>query len=422
VRWRLLTHPIFTGAVALLAVNDHVLKARWPGPITGKLSDLAGVVMIALACTAITGRTNFSIRLTAAAFALLKTWPPVAAWAAPILGGVTRTDPTDLIALLALIPLHRWLQQDRSASGVAFLWPVAVVLALSTTTATSCAATPQTRELWSANGQLLVTSSSGKELSGSSDSGRTWTPRGETPGGPHPTPSMEACAKDTCFRALPDVGIDQKIGQREWKPILRYTAEQRRRLRINISDACSGDAGRPSYFSSLEVSEPPDGTHVTVNMGAGLLHRSPDGTWSRPKVVFDSGNFERSLQFPAIGPPTQAGALGLLALLLGGVGFFVLIVPPFRRPPRRGLFAGWIALVGGGALSAMYLFLSTLGDARLPGIWTAIASVVVFAISAIVYNTKRKIVPQPSWPAAPPASSWPPGPPQSSWPPTPPTT
>jgi hypothetical protein len=90
MRWRLLTHPVFTGSVALLAVNDHVLKARWPGLITGKLSDIAGVVMIALACTAITGRATLSIRFTAVAFALLKTWPPVAAWAAPILGGVTR--------------------------------------------------------------------------------------------------------------------------------------------------------------------------------------------------------------------------------------------------------------------------------------------------------------------------------------------
>lgn len=61
--------------------------------------------MIAVALTAITGRATLSIRLTAVAFTLLKTWPPVAAWAAPILGGVTRTDPTDVIALLALIHL-----------------------------------------------------------------------------------------------------------------------------------------------------------------------------------------------------------------------------------------------------------------------------------------------------------------------------
>ena len=26
------THPLVVGAVAVLAVNDHVLKPRWPNP------------------------------------------------------------------------------------------------------------------------------------------------------------------------------------------------------------------------------------------------------------------------------------------------------------------------------------------------------------------------------------------------------
>jgi hypothetical protein len=414
MRWRLLTHPVFTGSVALLAVNDHVLKARWPGPITGKLSDIAGVVMIAIACAAITGRPTLSTRLTAVTFTLLKTWPPVAAWAAPILGGVTRTDPTDLIALLALIPLHRWLRQDRLSASAAFLWPVAVMLSLSTTTATSCATTPQTRELWSANGLLYATNTSGRDLSSSADGGRTWSAKGETPAGAHPAAQTEACAKDTCFRALADIGIDQKIGQAEWKPILRYSAEQRDRLRRSISKGC-GVADGPGYFSSLEVSDLADGTHVIVNMGAGLLHRSPDGSWSRSKVVFTYG----SIQFPAMGPPTWTSSLPLLALLVAGAGFVVLVVPPLRRPPRRGLAAGWIAFFGGGLVCALFLFL-ILADSRTVGVWSGLGSVIVFVISAIVYSTKQKPVVQPSRPGAPPPSTWPPGPPPSSWPPKPP--
>jgi hypothetical protein len=225
MRWRLLTHPVFTGSVALLAVNDHVLKGRWPSLITGKLSDISGVVMIAIAFTAITGRAALSSRITALAFTLLKTWPPVAAWAAPILGGVTRTDPTDLIALLALIPLHHWLRQDRSSPGITILLPVAVMLALSTTTATSCVSAPQTQELWSENGLLYATGSSSKSLSSSADGGRTWVAqRGKAPE-PHPASRTEACAKDSCFRVTPDVGVDEKIGQADWKPILRYSAE-----------------------------------------------------------------------------------------------------------------------------------------------------------------------------------------------------
>jgi hypothetical protein len=162
MRWRLLTHPVFTGSVALLAVNDHILKARWPGLITGKLSDIAGVVMIAIVLTTVTNRAALSIRLTAVVFTMLKTWSPVAAWSAPILGGVTRTDATDLIALLALLPLQRWRRHDWQWSGASFLWPVAVVLTLLTTTATGCASSPQTSERWSESGLLYATGSSSK--------------------------------------------------------------------------------------------------------------------------------------------------------------------------------------------------------------------------------------------------------------------
>jgi hypothetical protein len=51
-----LAHPALTGAVAVLAVNDHVLKAHLPGWWTGKLSDLAGVFLVTVALSVLTGR------------------------------------------------------------------------------------------------------------------------------------------------------------------------------------------------------------------------------------------------------------------------------------------------------------------------------------------------------------------------------
>ncbi|WP_426756663.1 hypothetical protein [Myxococcus sp. Y35] len=41
-------HPLILGAVALLILNDHVFKARWPSWWTGKLSDVAGLAMFPL--------------------------------------------------------------------------------------------------------------------------------------------------------------------------------------------------------------------------------------------------------------------------------------------------------------------------------------------------------------------------------------
>jgi hypothetical protein len=42
-------HPVVLGALAALIVNDHVLKAMatasWAGVVTGKLSDLAGLLL-----------------------------------------------------------------------------------------------------------------------------------------------------------------------------------------------------------------------------------------------------------------------------------------------------------------------------------------------------------------------------------------
>src|SRR5438045_2459919 len=43
-----LLEPTPLAAIALLLLNDHALKARWPGVVTGKLSDAAGLVFFPL--------------------------------------------------------------------------------------------------------------------------------------------------------------------------------------------------------------------------------------------------------------------------------------------------------------------------------------------------------------------------------------
>ncbi len=43
-----LLHPVALTAVAVLLFNDHVLKRAWPGLISGKLSDAAGMVFFPL--------------------------------------------------------------------------------------------------------------------------------------------------------------------------------------------------------------------------------------------------------------------------------------------------------------------------------------------------------------------------------------
>lgn len=47
-----LLHPVVLVALALLILNDQLLKAAWPGAVTGKVSDVAGLVVAPLALQA----------------------------------------------------------------------------------------------------------------------------------------------------------------------------------------------------------------------------------------------------------------------------------------------------------------------------------------------------------------------------------
>lgn len=140
-----LLHPAPLLSLVLLGVNDHLLKARWPGPITGKLSDLAGMICFPLLLVALQelvapGPEPFrpsrrALRVACAAtglgFALVKTWTPAGAlWAwtwgtlqwpllallslaharalPPLAPVALVRDPTDLVAL-PLILLALWV-------------------------------------------------------------------------------------------------------------------------------------------------------------------------------------------------------------------------------------------------------------------------------------------------------------------------
>lgn len=124
---RAVVHPVTLASLALLLVNDHVLKAAFPGPITGKLSDFAGLAFIPVVVAfALRGRGVRAVALAAVvvccAFAAVKTSQAAcdtyaravgaARWilAAPVQilrgeplfapsTGVVMRDPTDLLAL-----------------------------------------------------------------------------------------------------------------------------------------------------------------------------------------------------------------------------------------------------------------------------------------------------------------------------------
>ncbi len=73
-----LKHPATVASIALLVVNDHILKSLAPSWVTGKLSDFAGLFffpfLLAAALSPITRRAGaLAFTITAAWFTLVKT-------------------------------------------------------------------------------------------------------------------------------------------------------------------------------------------------------------------------------------------------------------------------------------------------------------------------------------------------------------
>lgn len=111
---RALLTPTWLAALAVLGVNDHLLKGAGvlPGSLTGKLSDLAGMVVAPALLAALLGLRSRRGLLwchvaVGAVFAAIKLSPAAAdawSWLMGLVGNawVITVDPTDLIALPVL--------------------------------------------------------------------------------------------------------------------------------------------------------------------------------------------------------------------------------------------------------------------------------------------------------------------------------
>lgn len=121
-RARVLRNPVFLAALALLLVNDHILKGAglFPGWVTGKLSDFAGLIVAPVLFGVLSGARSRVARGTAIGtvaigFSVLELSPAAAARYDAMLGSIgvpsrSWADPTDLIALIVL-PIAWWVLQ-----------------------------------------------------------------------------------------------------------------------------------------------------------------------------------------------------------------------------------------------------------------------------------------------------------------------
>lgn len=120
-------NPLFALALATLLLNDFLLKGVFSNALTGKLSDLAGIIVIALFLTAfLPGRKTAVYLFAAVAFVFWKS--PLSDSLITFLnthfsaGYVRVVDYTDLACLLILVPLYRF--EPKTEKNRKFLKPL----------------------------------------------------------------------------------------------------------------------------------------------------------------------------------------------------------------------------------------------------------------------------------------------------------
>lgn len=131
-----LLHPAFVAAVAVLLVNDHVLKAAALGLVTGKLSDIAGLVVLPVLVCALLGvasrRAVWAVHAAVGAVFAGMQFVPAGPWldALSALVGVRlhhTADAADLVAL-AVLPAGVWIARRPAAQFILRRHPSLAVL------------------------------------------------------------------------------------------------------------------------------------------------------------------------------------------------------------------------------------------------------------------------------------------------------
>jgi hypothetical protein len=156
-----LGHPVTMVALAVLVINDHVLKLTHPGWATGKLSDAAGMLLAPPLLAALAGliAPRLPVRRVAvtsmvavgAGFTVVKLWAygaelASAAWSV-LTPSLIRADPTDLLVLPLLAgSWWTWRRSRASRAGrVTRAVRLAVLLPLALAGVAATSPLPHTR-------------------------------------------------------------------------------------------------------------------------------------------------------------------------------------------------------------------------------------------------------------------------------------
>ncbi len=295
MRYGWLCHPATLAAVIVLLVNDHLLKALWPGFLTGKLSDVAGLVVAPpLVALLFLRRADLAATLlTGALFTLVKTTQTGAELASQVwtlVAGPSRVlaDPTDLLALPALA-LAWWIRSAptpptrlRVLAGV----PLAV-LAVTATGAVTYSAAVSVEADDRRVVVLLSEQTGGMTGLASEDGGVTWTAWHGGPAGLAQTARCVPAQPRRCYRIVPGSASVAESDDYGVTFHASWTLSEGRREYLERTYP-----GAPGRYGpqALAVQARPGGGHVVVVADGvdGVVVRDVRGEWRRvgwPSVI-----------------------------------------------------------------------------------------------------------------------------------------
>lgn len=272
-----LGHPATIAAVIVLLLNDHFLKYAWPGVITGKLSDVAGMLvappLLALLVLTLGGARMdphadrvalTSLLATGVGFGFAKVsavGASLASQAWSLIAGPSEVlaDATDLVALPALgFAWWVWRRTRHTAvtlraAGTARVL-IVVPITMFAVVATAAPLYFDARAVGVQDGVIVVDTSAG--LSISRDGGTTW----KWADAEAPLPGSPTIRPDTPGPALED-------GAATW-PVFRYPKLRKK--------ACV--PGRPEHCYRVD----PPALHLSETFDGG---RTWTTAWQAPSEM-----------------------------------------------------------------------------------------------------------------------------------------
>jgi hypothetical protein len=310
-----LLHPVSVLALMLLLLNDQVLKSAWPGMLTGKLSDFAGLALAPpfitvtlallvprLAVRVVAGSATVVVGTT---FALVKTTAvgaaaASAAWSWAWGPSTVLRDPTDLLALPALA-LSWWAfgqvrEQPLPRRAVELISAVIVLptagLALL---ASSAVDYPNAGDIIVQHGSLFVNRVDGRygEYAVVTTDGERWSRVGDqnlagakqSENGSDIRSDSRACVPAVprhCYRTVPQrLAVEESVdGGATWTDAWSISPGRQQFL----ERAYPGRRQNGGDVDAEGIGILPVGKRyvVVVAIGRdGLLMRHPDGRWER---------------------------------------------------------------------------------------------------------------------------------------------